>query len=659
MPRVGKSKRTFALAKARQQKRLNQIQRKLNGGGGPGINEKDNGNGCSPTNDIANAIGPAQSEMPAANQQQDHQTGDHGNNGVIERSQRAPGSENSTVTNHTRNPSSKITSPSDPDDFVFEKFDRSGRIIVRIDSGQIMTVVFEQSVHIQVLFDPLDTAVDSAGGPPRSSRPPGFSSRVKRELADDGKSSCLVIENAISGLERDLISESGPLHGPAEEGGEFPIFAVSQDECGKEKSNEPPGRKRRRSKLEEEEEECYCHYCDLPLPSRAKFMSHLEKKHPNRRDSKKLIREYSSKNENMGDSGEDLSEDGDTDDTEAFECGRCPDSFRTQSGYDRHLKWHLREEYGGEIPVEVYRQNFLENKKPVRGEINKGLLESGEDRRSAQETTLEIPKLKFTCSLCEDKFPSVLTLRRHYLEKHEDELTCKYCGIISNTPVACRKHSKTHGTFCFVCKELFPSLGILNLHWRDRHLHAVDSEGNKLLEQCPKCIIVFADRKKLVKHMEIHKRVEQGRKYVCHICAKVMLSKPGFDSHMQGHSTDKGVTEQIPCDQCGKMFANEHAVNSHHARVHRAKPYACKICGKAFSLSSLLRRHEYHHIASRPYQCSVCKKCFSQGYNLSVHMRTHTKEKPFSCPHCSQSFSHKCSLQGHVASKHKSDTMLG
>ncbi|XP_005099257.1 zinc finger protein 271 [Aplysia californica] len=657
-------------------------------------------------------VGQPHLEMLTVSQLQD-QTANFGNNDGLVRSQPALEIENSTIEKHIQDPNTKATPFADTSNFVFEKFDRSGCVIVTTDSGQPMTVVFEKNIHIQVLFDPVKMAAISVSDP--SSALLAFTPKGEQQLTEVEEMSSVIIENAISGLERDVISENDLLHIQRGE-------VASSDQMDKEKSKNPPRRKRKQSKVVEEDE-CYCHYCDLPLRNRSKYVSHLQKKHPNRRDSKKLIKEFSKvKNVEDSDSSDSVSESiedlSKVDETEMLECGQCEVSFRTQSGFDRHRKWHLREKNGGEIPVVdkqnlieqeesvvddnnqglvdetemlkcgqcevsfrtqsgfdrhrkwhlreenggeisvVDRQNLVENEEPIGDDMNEELSESSEEGHSTKAIILQAAPAKFACSFCEEKFPSLLTRKKHIQLKHPDELKCKYCGIIFVSLSACETHCKTHGPFCFVCKQLFSTWGNLNIHWRDKHLDSVDAEGNKIFEECPKCILVFADKKKFVKHLKYHERYEQRDKYVCHVCAKVIQSGSAFQTHVRSHNTDKGITDRIPCDQCGKMFADEHALNNHHAKLHRAKPYKCKVCSKAFALSFHLKRHQYQHIAGRPHQCSLCQKCFSQGHNLAVHMRTHTKERPFSCVHCSQRFSHKCSLQGHVASKHNSDTLV-
>ncbi|XP_012938472.1 zinc finger protein 184 [Aplysia californica] len=577
------------------------------------------------------------------------------------------------IKKNSSNANTEFTVPSDICDLNFEKCGKSGCIIVTADSVQLLRVAFDKSIHVQVVFNSLkkvekddnDDMFNECKGESiaqNQSEEPVSSSVVEdtelKILPTDVADTNLTSKSSTDSMNQKVSREE--LQGSNKSHGRRGKRARRSSERGLSKS-----KKKRKQSKQEEDDACYCRYCDLSLRNWDEYVKHLLNEHPKRKETKILTQGgvgHSNKERHKGDDASDSEIDIPSiisPNVEEFKCNQCEATYKTQSGFDRHRKWHSKEESGKDLQIvekqEIRTEEIFEE--DVDDDDSDDFDEKSKDS-SIKKTNSQTPRVDFPCSFCEVTLPSYNEHLEHYRLKHVEEFTCKFCNETFHSITACRRHSKTHGPFCFLCKEKLPNRMHVNYHWRENHVGEVDSQGNKIFEKCPECILIFANKRKLINHMKHHERLNQRDKHICHICGKALQNISCYAVHMKSHSADKGVSDQIPCDQCGKMFANEMGLNKHHSNQHSVKPYKCKVCGKGFATTKHLYRHESLHTTGRPYQCSVCQKCFSQSYNLTIHMRTHTKEKPFSCSHCTQRFSHKCSLQGHVASKHKFETML-
>lgn len=169
------------------------------------------------------------------------------------------------------------------------------------------------------------------------------------------------------------------------------------------------------------------------------------------------------------------------------------------------------------------------------------------------------------------------------------------------------------------------------------------------------------------------------RQHECGDCKKKFYTEKTLERHR-----DK-VQHNLPCDTCGKLCRDKHALNKHqesHMRVkshvcdyddcprgfrtaselakHKKcvhlgiKDHKCDECGKEFARKDKLNRHLLIHSPNRPtYPCPFktftgCAKTFYRKDKLQRHIFAHSKEKPYKCDTCSKLFARKDNLTEHT-----------
>ncbi|RWS08137.1 Zinc finger protein 214-like protein [Dinothrombium tinctorium] len=119
-------------------------------------------------------------------------------------------------------------------------------------------------------------------------------------------------------------------------------------------------------------------------------------------------------------------------------------------------------------------------------------------------------------------------------------------------------------------------------------------------------------------------------------------------SELQAHLGQHTKTEKtVPCQQCGKLFANAERVRIHIRVAHGEKSCACEICGSGFSYRCKLLDHMRTHTGDKPFHCDVCGRSFSQKNHLRRHQMIHTGERPYPCEVCGRGFYRKDKLSRH------------
>ncbi|XP_015251682.1 PREDICTED: uncharacterized protein LOC107098480 [Cyprinodon variegatus] len=166
--------------------------------------------------------------------------------------------------------------------------------------------------------------------------------------------------------------------------------------------------------------------------------------------------------------------------------------------------------------------------------------------------------------------------------------------------------------------------------------------GRHLLRnQCGECGRVFSNSNALESHVSLHKVY---RPYSCKLCGKYFPDSPSFKRHGRVHRNGRIHV----CQQCGKGFVYRFGLSKHIQLVHsRIRPFICQVCGNGFYTKRDVEVHIRIHTGEKPFQCHICERRFTRKVELNVHLRWHNGEKRHWCQYCGKGFLDYNNLKRH------------
>ena len=195
------------------------------------------------------------------------------------------------------------------------------------------------------------------------------------------------------------------------------------------------------------------------------------------------------------------------------------------------------------------------------------------------------------CESCPERFYSVDSLYRHFVEIHE-KVSCPFCSKVYSGIKDTRRHvHQAH-----------------NVHRQPDHRASPDCK-------CRKCGMVLKNSR----GREQHERFELCSKQ-CSKCFKVFRTERDVKVHL---------TEGPPCVprgkanwyQCPSTFVPEPEASSDENEQTLKLPFECDECGKGFRKASYLKEHtEAVHLKIR-YECPQCDMTGQQRRRVISHMR--------------------------------------
>ena len=138
---------------------------------------------------------------------------------------------------------------------------------------------------------------------------------------------------------------------------------------------------------------------------------------------------------------------------------------------------------------------------------------------------------------------------------------------------------------------------------------------------CDLCEYETPKKQFLQKHVSsIHKvkppKVKETKALPCPHCKKMFTPK-NFSRHVKTHSAVKNV----PCNLCGKGFADCEKLKAHMKAIHLEKKITT-----AEGHTAVFETEE-PNIKEQQHVCDICSYWTTKKFNFVKHLRTHLKEK--------------------------------
>ncbi|KAH6713995.1 hypothetical protein BKA61DRAFT_735557 [Leptodontidium sp. MPI-SDFR-AT-0119] len=242
-----------------------------------------------------------------------------------------------------------------------------------------------------------------------------------------------------------------------------------------------------------------------------------------------------------------------------------------------------------------------------------------------------LDKHTFTCQLCEKKFDSEKSLKKHKTENHRN--TCKTCQKVLHSEEGLKTHIlQKHSSGCSVCNLKFETNNDLSSHNSATHVN-----------RCELCATPFARKDKESKRHEFHrikcsmcfqsseardKHKAKEHAFICINCDQNFKTIVKLDEH-------KATAHGFKCFACNGSFETDLALADHHKKVHQ---FSCPKCEDNFdtfedhvtTLKSMIKR----------FKCCLCDGLsFFTEETFNKHLEDmHPKKPVLTCDCCIGTF---------------------
>ncbi len=236
-----------------------------------------------------------------------------------------------------------------------------------------------------------------------------------------------------------------------------------------------------------------------------------------------------------------------------------------------------------------------------------------------------------------------------------------------------RVHSGLKPFECSECDYKTCEAGNLRRHVRDRHNSVKNKKREaekkrkeerkeirkikmKSIMQCRLCFKWFSGKASLKDHLR-NCHTGNYKTYECHICEKVVKTKPFLRLHISRHLQNQEGRPKTPCKICGKILQDQRTLKA-HMKIHdekREKTHACDKCQAMFYSRHQLKAHlQGVHNDGKLFDCNMCPVKLQSLTRLKEHVKfVHgNPEKKFSCGKCNKKYYHKKALQNHMKVQH-------
>lgn len=275
-----------------------------------------------------------------------------------------------------------------------------------------------------------------------------------------------------------------------------------------------------------------------------------------------------------------------------FECDICSRKFRLK----KYITWHIQHAHIKDTKYICTKcgKNFYDY----------SVWKKHEDGICSQQLKAQSMRRKYSCNLCEWKYSSLSSGRKHYRNVHriaDMSILCTICNHLASSTDELNEHqSKMHFELrCTVCKRFYNSDVALKLHI------ATHSTKERLFE----CSVRI---RALVLYFSYCFR------FVFQICQATFVKLTTLKAHhTRAHTTER----PFKCTDCDLRFIANGEMKAHWRHKHDSnRKMKCQLCEKRFVTMSALRVHEEIHTGIGQRRCDICLVHFRHMYQLNTHM---------------------------------------
>ena len=263
------------------------------------------------------------------------------------------------------------------------------------------------------------------------------------------------------------------------------------------------------------------------------------------------------------------------------------------------------------------------------------------------------------CPNCSMVFESM-----EYLEIHINSTStmCDLCSMQCCSDINLKNHMKLECDLVNINRnfELVVQDSAISSRNRtnpEEYIEGFKSNDGENLFPCVGCEEIFETREELKQHkIKRHPELYQFRPveldpedndpkdrlmaFACPVCERKFGFIHACSVHIKVHHFGWKQRKLFYCTECGKYFASQKVLNTHHERDHQGIRTMCPLCHKAIK-STTLNGHlnMVHNDALKEWPCTDCSKKFKRKCDLIRHTKTvHLGVRDHPCDVCGKRF---------------------
>ena len=169
-------------------------------------------------------------------------------------------------------------------------------------------------------------------------------------------------------------------------------------------------------------------------------------------------------------------------------------------------------------------------------------------------------------------------------------------------------------------------------------------EKHNIPISCDSCEDQFSKWESYKKHVS-----EKHPRHTCDVCGEKKFTATALAIHIESKHQD-----DLPCPQCGLMFATKTSLNHHIGKNHgQYEIIQCEKCDFTTRVAAIMRNHfKRKHMADMKQTCDVCGETFKELHLHLSRTACGKSERKYNCDQCEKTFFTRPSLKQHIQRVH-------